>query len=68
MLTEEEVQEFQRLVFKNIGIELTDEEAMDQGSRLIQLFELLLKYKIDLNSDIENKKRRELDEKEYEFR
>ncbi len=51
ILTEEEMQEFKRLVLKKYGIELTDEEAMDQGSRLVQLFELLLKNKIDLGPE-----------------
>lgn len=64
MLTEEEVKEFKRLVLKKMGIELTDEEAMDQGSRLIQLFELLLKNKIDLNPDIENEEGKEQNDQE----
>lgn len=51
ILTEEEMQEFKRLVLKKYGIEMTDEQAMDQGSRLVQLFELLLKNKIDLGPE-----------------
>lgn len=51
ILTREEMQEFKRLVLKKYGIKLTDEEAMDQGSRLVQLFELLLKNKIDLGPE-----------------
>lgn len=43
MLTSEEVKEFKRLVLEVYNVVLTDEEAMDQGSRLIQLFELILK-------------------------
>lgn len=43
MLTKEEVLEFQRLVLEVYGDELTFENAHDQGSRLIQLFELILK-------------------------
>lgn len=45
MLTKEEVAEFKRLALEVYGIKLKDEEAMDQGSRLIQLFELILKNK-----------------------
>lgn len=51
ILTEEEMQEFKRLVLKKYGIKLTDEQAMDQGSRLVLLFELLLKNKIDLGPE-----------------
>lgn len=45
MLTSEEVKEFKRLVLEAYNIVLMDEEAMDQGSRLVQLFELILKNK-----------------------
>lgn len=45
MLTKEEVAEFRRLVLEVYGIKLTTGEATDQGSRLIQLFELILKNK-----------------------
>ena len=48
MLTPEEASEFKELVKEVYGIELTDEEAMDQGSRLIQLFEQLAKYSSQL--------------------
>lgn len=43
MLTREEIEEFKKLVFEIYGIKLTDEEAADQGFRLIQLFELELR-------------------------
>ncbi|MBI2085949.1 hypothetical protein HYT74_01260 [Candidatus Daviesbacteria bacterium] len=43
MLTHEEVVEFKRLVLEVYGIELTDAQALDQGSRLIMLFEGLIK-------------------------
>lgn len=43
MLTEAEVDEFKKLVLEVYGIKLTEEQAQDQGSRLISLFELLLK-------------------------
>ena len=45
MLTRDEVLEFKRLVLEVYGDELTFEEANDQGSRLIRLFELILKNK-----------------------
>lgn len=48
MLTKEEVIEFKKLVFETYGEEITLEEAMDQGSRLIQLFELLLENRSPL--------------------
>lgn len=44
-LTPEEVQEFKRLAQEAYGLNLTDEEAKDQGSRLIMLFEMMLKAK-----------------------
>jgi hypothetical protein len=47
MLTKEEIEEFKRLVKEVYGIELTNAEAEDQGSRLIQLFELMLKQEMD---------------------
>lgn len=46
MLTREEVEEFKKLVLEVYKVVLTDEEALDQGSRLVKLFELLLKHKI----------------------
>lgn len=52
MLTEGEIEEFKRIVLEVYGIELTDAGAMDQGSRLIQLFELFLKNKIASNVPI----------------
>lgn len=44
-LTPEEVQEFKRLAQEVYGLNLTDEEAKNQGSRLIRLFEMMLKNK-----------------------
>lgn len=43
MLTPDELKEFKRLVFEVYGIELTDSQALDQGSRLIMLYEALIK-------------------------
>lgn len=45
VLTNEEVQEFKRITLKVYGRELTDEEAQDQGTRLVTAFELILKHK-----------------------
>lgn len=42
MLTPQEIQEFKTITKKVKGIVLTDEEADDQGSRLIRSFELLV--------------------------
>lgn len=54
MLTSEEVKEFKRLVLETYNVVLTDEEAMDQGSRLIQLFELILRNKTQQISSLQN--------------
>ena len=42
MLTDEEIKEFKRIAKETMGIDLTDAEAEDQGSRLVTLFELLI--------------------------
>lgn len=49
LLEQSEVDEFKKLVLEEFGIELSDEEAGDQSSRLVALFELLLHNKIDLH-------------------
>ena len=56
MLTPEEVAVFKSLVWEVYGIKLTNSEAFDQGSRLIKLFELLLKNKIQLQNVTEETK------------
>ncbi|MCL5410001.1 MAG: hypothetical protein M1607_04040 [Patescibacteria group bacterium] len=53
-LTEEEIQEFKQIVKKVYGIDLTDDEARDQGSRIILLFELLIKNKQKQNQQSQN--------------
>lgn len=45
MLTQEEIVTFKKLALEIYGIELTDAQALDQGSRLIMLFEAMLKAK-----------------------
>jgi hypothetical protein len=44
-LTPDEIVEFQRLCKETLNKDLTSKEAEDQGSRLIMLFELMLKNK-----------------------
>lgn len=43
MLTKEEIEEFKRITFETKGLRLTDTQALDQGLRLMVLFDLLTK-------------------------
>ena len=43
MLTKEEINEFKKITFEIKGLKLTDEQALDQGLRLVVLFDLLSK-------------------------
>lgn len=43
MLTNEEIQEFKKITYETKGLKLNDEQALDQGLRLVVLFELILK-------------------------
>ena len=43
MLNNKEAEEFKKIAKETMGIDLTDSEAQDQGSRLVTLFELLIK-------------------------
>lgn len=43
-LTSEEIVEFQKLVLETKGIDLTPDEAFDQGTRLIMLMETMQKF------------------------
>ena len=54
MLTREEIIEFKRLVLEVYGIELTDAQVLDQGSRLVTLYELMLKHKVNNEEDTLN--------------
>lgn len=45
ILTREELQEFKDLIKKTKNIELTDEEAWDQATRLVFLTEAYIKFK-----------------------
>jgi len=40
-LTPDETQKFQEITLKTKGIQLTKDQAADQGERLIRLFELM---------------------------
>lgn len=42
-LSTDEIKSFRKLVYEIYGKALSDEEANDQGSRLIQLFELMIR-------------------------
>ncbi len=44
-ITQEEMKEFKKITKKVYDRELTDNEAYDQGGRMVMLFELILKYK-----------------------
>ncbi len=43
ILNEQEVKEFKQLMKETYGIEISDEEALEQGSRLVIMFELICK-------------------------
>ena len=43
MLIKEEIEEFKKITFETKGLKLTDEQALDQGLRLVILFDLLIK-------------------------
>lgn len=57
MLTREEVDEFRKVVFEVYGKELTYDEAENQGSRLIQIFELILKKEKDAINTINSSRK-----------
>lgn len=49
-LTQEEIDQFKKIFKKVYGIELTDEQALNQGSRLVKSFELDLIHKKHLEN------------------
>jgi len=59
-ITREELREFQAITFKEYGIELTDGQAFEQATALLNLVDHLLKIKIEekrverLEKDINN--------------
>lgn len=42
-LTDDHIAEFQMLYKKNFGVDISKEEALEKGSRLIRLMEVVLK-------------------------
>jgi hypothetical protein len=42
-LTKEELDEFKRLYKEEYGVDLTDAQAFDKGSRLVRLLKVVLK-------------------------
>ena len=46
IITKEELEEFKKIARKEYGVELTDEQAFEQGSALLNLFEYMIKKKI----------------------
>lgn len=46
LLTTEEIQQFKAITLKTKGVKLSNEEAGDQGARLVRLFELLCRTEL----------------------
>ena len=42
MLQDKDVQEYKRIIKKNYGIDLTDEEAREESKRFLDLLKMLL--------------------------
>lgn len=42
-LTDDHIAEFQMLYKKNFGVDISKEEALEKGSRLVRLMEVVLK-------------------------
>jgi len=53
-LTPEEIQQFKVLTLKIKGIQLTDQQAADQGERLIRSFELMLSPLVSQTDSVNN--------------
>jgi hypothetical protein len=52
MLSQESVLEFQRIYKKNFGVEISFDEAREQGMRLLKLFKIVYKpLKINNNQN-----------------
>ena len=43
VLTKDEIEEFKKITLETKGLKLNDEQALDQGLRLVILFDLILK-------------------------
>jgi len=46
LITREELDEFKVIAFKEYGIQLTDEEAFEQATALLRLFDVLLEKRL----------------------
>lgn len=46
LITREELDEFKAIALKEYGVELTDEEAFEQATALLRLFDVLLEKKL----------------------
>ena len=46
LVTREELDEFKRLAFKEYGVELTDDEAFEQATALLRLFDSMIDEKL----------------------
>lgn len=46
IITREELEEFKKIARKEYGVELTDEQAYEQGSALVTLLETVIKKEI----------------------
>lgn len=46
LVTREELDEFKRLAFKEYGVTLTDEEAFEQATALLRLFDAMIDEKL----------------------
>ena len=51
MLTREEIQEFKKITYETKGLKLDDEQALDQGLRLVVLFDLIIKSEQSISKD-----------------
>jgi len=47
IITKEELEEFKEIARKKYGVELTDEQAFEQVSALLNLFEHVIKKKVE---------------------
>jgi len=45
-LTKSEIEEFKKIALEDYGVELTDEEAYEQGATLVTFFEHVLKTRL----------------------
>lgn len=52
-LTKEQVQRFKQIILDKKGINLTDDEALDQATRWLKLSKLVMLY--DIDKTIENR-------------